>query len=140
MPGKKAFFLFLLAAFLLGACSEKGTPDLPPPPAGLLGDRVKISAGRQLFVAHCAECHGSISEGRTQRAARLNPLPPDFHERRYRTVLPGYLYRRIEWGRKMGPFRSTGSVMPAWGPHLQPQQIWSLVAFIRYRAGTIPLL
>jgi mono/diheme cytochrome c family protein len=128
------FFLLLSLGLLLG-CSSSERAELPSPPAGLLGNSDKIATGRQLFAAHCAECHGSIAEGRTQRAARFKPAAPDFQESGYRTALPGYIYLRIERGRKMEPFSSAGSVMPPWGAHLREEQIWSLVAYIRYRAA-----
>ena len=140
MQKKTNFFLLAVLFFLLGGCSPSEENILPVPPAGLLGNPVQIALGRQLFAAHCAECHGSLAEGRTQVAARLTPVPPDFHERRYRRVLPGYLFRRIAQGRRLEPFRSSGSVMPAWQQHLNQDQIWSLVAFLRYRAGETPLM
>jgi len=128
--------LVMAALFILMCgCNASKKNELPIPPVDLLGNTERIVHGQQLFAAHCAECHGSIAEGRTQRAARLTPFPPDFYEIRYRKALPGYLYRRIEQGRKMEPFRSRGSVMPPWRRHLDQEQIWSLVAFIRNRAG-----
>ncbi len=135
MQKRENYFLLTVLFFLLAGCSPSDEIDLPVPPAGLLGDAVRVALGKRLFAAHCAECHGSLAEGRTSVAARLTPLPPDFHERRYRSMLPGYLFRRIEQGRKLEPFRSSGSVMPAWQQYLSQDQIWALVAFIRYRAG-----
>jgi mono/diheme cytochrome c family protein len=136
---KRARIQFLLVTFLflLAGCNSSGRSDLPVPPAGILVSREQIALGEQLFMAHCAECHGSIAEGRTQRAVRLKPAAPDFKEHRYRTALPGYLYLRIAQGRNLEPFRSAGSVMPAWNVHLKEKQIWSLVAYIRNRAGSI---
>lgn len=134
--GRMGIMILISGMFLLlGSCSDKDSVGIAVPPAGLLSDTKIISVGKGLFVAHCAKCHGSIEEGRTQRAGRFNPQAPDFKERRYRVTLPGYLFRRIEKGRKMEPFNSMGSVMPAWEPHLKPQQIWALVAYIRYRSG-----
>ncbi len=130
----QVFLCLMLAVLSIAAC-HKESEKLPVPPPGLFGNQTQIMIGQRLFKAHCAECHGSVGEGRTQRAARLIPIPPDFRERRYRTLLPGYLYRRIEQGRNVEPYRSSGSVMPAWGPYMNPEQIWSLVAFIRDRSG-----
>lgn len=127
-------FLLLTALILITSCTEGKRDKLPVPPAGLLEDRAEIDRGAELFAAHCAECHGSIAEGRTQRAARFRPQAPDFHELRYRDSIPGYIYLRIEQGRHLEPFNSAGSVMPAWGPYLDAEQIWSLVAYLRYRA------
>lgn len=133
------FFLLLLLSLLLSGCNPSERTELPVPPAGLLGNPEQVEVGRLLFAAHCTECHGSLAEGRTQRAARFNPAAPDFQESRYRTLLPGYLYLRIAHGRKMEPFRSAGSVMPSWSAYLKEEQIWALVVFIRDRAGE-PLL
>lgn len=128
-------WLFVLFWFLPIACSGTDKRDLPVPPAGLLRDTQRVERGAQLFSKHCARCHGGLAEGRTQRAARFNPPAPDFHEQRYRTALPGYLYLRIEQGRKPEPFRSAGSVMPAWGAYFEAETIWDLVAYLRYRAA-----
>lgn len=119
---------------LLGACNEKKQPVLPIPPAGLM-DPQQIAAGAKLFAAHCAQCHGSIAEGRSPRAARFNPPAPDFHAAKYRNSLPGYLYRRIELGRTIEPYKSNGSVMSAWGPYLRAEQLWQLVAYLKNRAS-----
>jgi mono/diheme cytochrome c family protein len=129
------FFLLVLLFFLLSGCNSSERNDLPVPPAGFFGNPEQITVGRLLFVAHCTECHGTLAEGRNQRAARFKPAAPDFQELRYRTVLPGYLYLRIAHGRKMEPFRSAGSVMPPWSAYLKEEQIWALVAFIHERAG-----
>ncbi|MCF6179294.1 MAG: cytochrome c [Geopsychrobacter sp.] len=124
---------------LLGGCGETKLGDLIVVPVGLLGNRQQILRGQTLFKAHCSECHGSIAEGRTQRAARLNPAAPDFHESRYRKARSGYLFLRIEQGNRLEPFRSRGSVMPSWEPYLSRDQRWALVAYIHYRADNIPL-
>lgn len=128
--------LMIMLVLHLGACGDTGISKLPVVPADVLGNAKKISLGQELFMSHCAECHGSIAEGRTQRAARFNPPAPDFHERRYQQSIPGYLYVRIERGRELEPFNSMGSVMPPWRAHLKENQIWSLVAFIHARAQT----
>ncbi len=136
---RKLALLVITIVLLLSACREKGDGDLPLPPANLFTNTANIAQGQRLFVRHCAECHGSLAEGRTRRAARLTPPAPDFHEQRYRKTLPGYLYRRIERGNRIEPFGSSGSVMPPWGAYLKAEQIWALVAFIRDRAGGAPL-
>lgn len=127
--------LLVVIIILLNGCPGSDKNELPLPPANLLGNTEEIELGKQLFLAHCAECHGSLAEGRTQRAARFNPPAPDFQERRYQTAESGYLYTRIEHGRNMEPFRSDGSVMPAWGAYLKANEIWSMVAYIHDRAG-----
>lgn len=124
----------LLLAILWG-CQQQ--PDYPQRqmPAGLLTDTDQITAGRKLFMEKCVSCHGKPDEGRSERAAFFDPPAPDFHEQRYRQSDPAYLYWRIEAGKTAEPFRSQGSVMPAWGPHFSSQQIWQLVAYLKSRAG-----
>ena len=125
--------LMLFLMFVFGGCERGASLDLPDPPAGFLHEKENINQGKKLFMAHCAECHGSLAEGRTQRAARFQPPAPDFHELSYRKVAPGYLYRRIERGRLIEPFGSRGSVMPPWGNYLSEREIWTLVAYLIYR-------
>ena len=129
--------LILFCALLTWGCSQEEPRNLPGPPPGFLQEKANLLRGEGLFAAHCAECHGTLAEGRTQRAARFNPPAPDFRERHYRRVKPGYLYRRIEQGRLLEPFRSRGSVMPPWGPYLTKDEIWSLVAYLLSRSAEV---
>lgn len=129
------FGLLLLTALTLGACGDR-LPDYPRrQPALTLSAASAQAAGRQLFAQLCASCHGGLDEGRSPRADFFQPPAPDFREPRYRSLDPAYLYWRIETGKNAEPFRSQGSVMPAWGPNLTEQQLWQLVAYLRSRAG-----
>ncbi len=121
------------AAFFASGC-ERGE-DYPrrTVEAGFLESAQRISAGEALFMRHCASCHGTVAEGRMGTAHRFVPPPSDFSDPKYRAVDPAYLYWRIEQGNRTEPYRSRGSVMPAWGPHLDEEAIWSLVAYIRAR-------
>lgn len=103
-------------------------------PAAVLADGENAAAGRRLFLRHCATCHGRVEEGRSARAGFFEPPAPDFFERRYRRVDPAYLFWRISEGKRVEPFASRGSVMPAWGPHLSAGEIWQLVAYLRMRS------
>lgn len=127
---------FLLLMLLL-ACREQ-SPAYPPRtmPEGLGGTLEAEASGRAMFAEKCASCHGHPGEGRSARAAFFQPPAPVFSEHRYRDLAPDYLYWRIEKGKNSEPFRSQGSVMPAWGPHLSEAQIWELVVYLKTRAGT----
>ena len=131
--------VLLIASVLLGfvvACRQEPQTRMPKisVPRQLLASAAQQQAGAALFKEHCRECHGSLSEGRNPRAARFIPPPPDFSLPYYATVDPAYLFWRIKEGKRIEPYRSRGSVMPAWGAYLTKKQIWQLVAYIRVRA------
>ncbi len=131
----RAMLSGLSCLLLLAACGER-LPAYPPrqPPAGKLALADFRAAGQAVFDRNCASCHGTPEEGRSPRADFFHPPAPDFHERRYRTLDPAYLYWRIETGKTVEPYLSRGSVMPAWGPYFSEERIWQLVAYLRSRA------
>jgi mono/diheme cytochrome c family protein len=133
---KLLLLLGLLLCLWLSACQE-GQVQAPKlwVPQQLLTQPEQQKAGARLFFKHCRECHGTSAEGRNPRAGRFVPAAPDFVSHSWLKVEPAYLYWRIAMGKQIEPFRSRGSVMPAWKPHLTEQQIWQLVAYLRQRAG-----
>ena len=128
-------FIPFAVLLVLAACGERPLSyPARQPPAGMLADAAAIAAGRALFLAKCATCHGKPDEGRSPRAAFFQPPAPDFSEHRYRAGDPAYLYWRTEIGKTVEPFAGRGSVMPAWGPTLSETEIWQLVAYLQTRA------
>ncbi|MBE0575387.1 MAG: cytochrome c [Desulfuromonadales bacterium] len=127
--------LTILATLLLYACSDNQA-DYPQRqmPETFKKNPAAVSAGHELFRDKCASCHGKPSEGRFERAEFFNPPAPDFTDARYREADPAYLYWRIETGKTVEPYRSQGSVMPAWGAHLSEEQVWQIVAYLQARA------
>jgi len=123
-----------LSFLWLVACSggESGYPARTMPD-GMFTASAQQSA-RAMFLRNCAYCHGKVDEGRSPRQD-YHPPAPDFTERHYQKKDPAYLYWRIETGKTVEPYRSRGSVMPAWGPYLNSIEIWQLVAFIKQRAS-----
>jgi len=123
----------LLLAFT--ACSEQ-TPVYPArqAPAGVLVDADQIAAGKKIFRVKCAYCHGHADEGRSPRADFFQPPAPDFSAATYRAIDPAYLYWRIEVGKTVEPYLSSGSVMPAWDG-LPNAEIWQLVAYLKTRSN-----
>lgn len=129
--------LLVAVVILLIVCGCDGGQVTYPPrqmPDGLIKDDAEINAGRELFRDKCASCHGKPSEGRSDRASFFEPAAPDFTDAHYRDTDPAYLYWRIEVGKTVEPYRSQGSVMPAWGAHLNEKRIWQIVAYLQSRA------
>jgi mono/diheme cytochrome c family protein len=127
--------LVIVSVLILFGCGE--TPvDYPARrmPNGLKTDTAQLSLGHDLFRDKCASCHGKPSEGRSERTVFFNPPAPDFTNPHYLTVDPAYLYWRIEVGKTVEPYRSQGSVMPAWGVHFTEDQTWQIVAYLQSRA------
>lgn len=125
----------ILMIFSIISCSEnKVAYPSRQMPAGLMSDTSSLQSGHELFLNKCAHCHGKPSEGRSDRAAFFKPAAPDFTDAHYKDMDPAFLYWRIEVGKTVEPYRSQGSVMPAWGVHFSDEQIWQIVAYLQSRA------
>jgi mono/diheme cytochrome c family protein len=126
----------LILLMILSSCSE---PDISYPqrriPAGLNIDIDRLAIAQQFFIRHCANCHGTLSEGRMSRADFFQPAAPDFTSYSYQQTDPAYLFWRVSEGKMVEPFLSQGSVMPGWGAHLSEEEIWVLVAYLQTRSG-----
>jgi mono/diheme cytochrome c family protein len=129
------FILLFCASLALFGCNENRVSyPARTMPVELSSNPDHIKSGEALFYKKCASCHGKPSEGRSDRAIFFNPPAPDFTDIHYKELDPAYLYYRIELGKTVEPYKSQGSVMPAWGLHFSDQQIWQIVAYLRFRA------
>lgn len=80
--------------------------------------------GRELFVQHCALCHGDRADGRGLRHHSLAGSPTDFSD--------------PSWAERTSPRRTfeiiragiPGTSMPAWKV-LDEDETWDLVAYLR---------
>lgn len=92
-----------------------------PLPDGLKGD---LAAGKKLFVANCATCHGDKGDGKGPRAYFINPRPKNFLEPASRNALnrPA-LYTFVSAGK-------LGTEMPAWSKVLSPQEIANVSEYV----------
>ena len=89
-----------------------------PLPNGLKGDPI---AGKKLFVANCATCHGDKGDGKGPRAYFINPRPKNFLEAGPRATLNRpTLYTFVSAGK-------LGTEMPAWSKVMTPQEIAKIV-------------
>ncbi|MBP6097406.1 MAG: c-type cytochrome [Methyloversatilis sp.] len=108
-----------LSAAALSPMSAASPPDarvIAAPPSFDLTDPARIAAGKKRFNKTCAGyCHGSEGVGgRT----------PDF---KGRTDLPDEeAYKTIFYGRR------TSDIMPPWGEAFSSDQIWELVAYLKF--------
>lgn len=109
-----------MLAMLLGlsACEETGGAL----PEGLDSFEVRLR-GRELFVRHCAICHGERADGHGIRRRSLSGPPADFSD--------------PSWSERTAPRRTfeiiragvPGTSMPAWKV-LEEDETWDLVAYL----------
>jgi mono/diheme cytochrome c family protein len=82
-----------------------------------LSDAARIAKGKSRFGANCAAyCHGA--EGVGGRAPSMKGNPNFSAEVAYKAIAEGR--------------RSGSDVMPPWGNAFSPEQIWELVAYLRF--------
>ncbi len=92
-----------------------------PFPAGLRAD---FERGRGIYMANCTACHGARGDGLGSRAYFMQPKPRNFLHIESRSMFnrPA-LFRAIMMGK-------AGTVMPAWGTVLTPQQVADVAEFV----------
>lgn len=109
---------------LLGLARERSLashrPAVQPPD---LDDAELIRQGAGNYHSMCSSCHLAPGMADTELSRGLNPLPPRLAEIGTR----GDALRSFQIIRH--GIAATG--MPAWGPSMQDQYIWGMVAFIR---------
>jgi mono/diheme cytochrome c family protein len=108
---------FAMAA--VDASTDRHAPDRKNP---LAANEENIVAGAQLYVNHCAGCHGVPSNAESQFGRSFNPPVPAFFKDAP-DMPENQNFFIIQHGT-----RWTG--MPAWGTTLTEPQIWEIVTFL----------
>ena len=108
-----------LAMSAVDASTEHHAPDQKNP---VPTDEADLIAGAQLYLNHCAGCHGLPSNPDSQFGRSFNPPvpaffkdPPDMPENQNFYIIQ----HGVRW-----------SGMPAWNKTLTDAQIWQLVTFL----------
>jgi predicted CXXCH cytochrome family protein len=92
-----------------------------------------LSSARDLFLEHCASCHGTDGRGATPLGRHLYPRVPDLRSAPTQQMTDGQLHYIIEHGVQL-----TG--MPAWNATQggSDRGAWQLVLYVRRLPGTAP--
>jgi mono/diheme cytochrome c family protein len=99
-------------------------------PAGIWTDSAVLAHGRAIHDVRCAVCHGSQGAGDGPAAAGLALKPASFGDARMVAEMsPVYWFWRLSEGALAEPFRSLGSVMPAWKDQLSVDDRWAVIAY-----------
>lgn len=130
-PSRPALLLAALPmlASALGCARTAGERDesATPVPEGRLASPQAALAGHDLFVRHCAPCHGARADGGGPRAANLATAPADLTTLTGEQRDPRRLFDVLHEG-------VPGSDMPSWRA-LSEEQLWDLVAYLRALAA-----
>ena len=105
-------------------------------PTHVWTDPEMIARGKEIFSAKCALCHGENGNGKGAGAAALSLEPADLTDARMVAEMPGtYWVWRVSEGGLVEPFRSKGSVMPAWKGELSMEDRWAVIAYAHTLSG-----
>jgi mono/diheme cytochrome c family protein len=103
----------------LSGC-EKGEVGVPPD----FDSPQARARGRELFLRHCAICHGERADGRGPRRGSLIPSPTDFRDPSWRSrTTPARAFATVRSGKP-------GTPMPSWKPVLSESETWDVVAYL----------
>ncbi len=100
-----------------------------------------IAAGKELFEANCAPCHGENADGKGPEADGFFPAPANFQDTGTIAQLQeSYVFWRIsEGGIGLPPEGSPwDSAMPAWKDELTEDEIWKIIMAEYEIAGVEP--
>ncbi len=119
--GGAAAGLLVLIALAFALASRAGA-------AGASGSR-EIVTGRQLYVTHCAVCHGDAGRGDGPSAAGFATKPSDLADGRLMNTLPdAFIVNIILRG---GPAEGLSPGMPPFGTYLGEAHARDITAYLR---------
>jgi mono/diheme cytochrome c family protein len=130
---RRTVLVVILAGIGVGAALLGGrllSRDAEPPAAG------GRPAGRGIFEAHCAVCHGQAGRGDGPGASVIRQKMLDFGDAAaMRGVDDRFLFDIIKKGSSQF---GRSNAMPAWGMKLSDEEIRAVVAYIRSLASAAP--
>jgi mono/diheme cytochrome c family protein len=93
--------------------------------------RLKLDAGREIYVAGCASCHGPDGKGQSQNLAGFQRPSsfPDFTGCRSSSPEPDLQWRAVITNG--GPARGFSGIMPAFKDALAQDQIGEVIEYLR---------
>lgn len=117
----------------IGFAAFQKTPWIVPPAERarknpLTASDANNTAAKQIYMDHCANCHGDTGKGDGSDAMMYDPAPADLtDEAQMSKVTDGEIHYQITEGRKP---------MPSFKKRLTEEQRWQLVLLVRSFAGS----
>ena len=125
-----------------GGHGDHEHPAVPPAyansqvPAHVWTDPKMIAKGKEIFIAKCALCHGEKGDGKGPASATLALKPADLTDGKMVAEMAGSFWLwRVSEGGLVEPFKSKGSVMPAWKGELSMNDRWAVIAYAHTLSG-----
>jgi len=117
-------------------------PSIPPEyvnahiPTRVWTDPKMIAKGKEIFTAKCVLCHGETGDGKGPGAVNLPLKPADLTDGKMVAEMPdNFWVWRVSEGGLVEPFKSKGSVMPAWKGDLSMNDRWAVIAYAHTLSG-----
>jgi mono/diheme cytochrome c family protein len=128
-----------------GSGAAHGDHEHPPIPAayanvqippGVWTDPKGLTKGQEIFAAKCVLCHGEKGDGKGPGSVNLPLKPADLTDGKMVAEMPGSFWMwRVSEGGLVEPFKSKGSVMPAWKGELSMSNRWAVIAYAHTLSG-----
>ena len=105
-------------------------------PTRVWTDPKMIAKGKEIFTAKCALCHGEKGDGKGPGAVNLPLKPADLTDGKMVAEMPdNFWVWRVSEGGLVEPFKSKGSVMPAWKGDLSMNDRLAVIAYAHTLSG-----
>jgi len=105
-------------------------------PTQVWTDPKMIAKGKEIFTAKCVLCHGENGDGKGPGAVNLPLKPADLTDGKMVAEMPdNFWVWRVSEGGLVEPFKSKGSVMPAWKGDLSMNDRWAVIAYAHTLSG-----
>jgi mono/diheme cytochrome c family protein len=105
-------------------------------PLHIWTDEAVLLRGEGTYMAKCAVCHGSEGAGDGPDATWLGPKMGSFRDRSMVAEMSdAYWFWRVSEGGLVEPYKSKGSVMPAYKDALSVEDRWAVIAYQHAQSG-----
>ena len=105
-------------------------------PSRVWTDPKMIAKGKQIFTAKCVLCHGEKGDGKGPGAVNLPLKPADLTDgKMVAEMADNFWVWRVSEGGLVEPFKSKGSMMPAWKGELSMEDRWAVIAYAHTLSG-----
>ena len=113
----------IFSALILAATLQ--SPPPAPPANTVTADATSVAAGKKLYGANCASCHGETGQGDGRAGKTLTPPPANLADETWlHGSTDGEIFVVIRDGVKQ-----TG--MKAFGSRMTTHQMWDVVNYLR---------